>query len=71
MNQKRKGYASIEQQVEANKRYLEANPGAKERKKILSMKSAGKNFIKNYSSLEDLEIFKSLIEEREKILKGD
>ncbi|WP_338948195.1 hypothetical protein [Fusobacterium varium] len=69
--EKRRGYASTEQQVEANKRYLEANPDAKERKKILSMKSAGKNFIKNYSSLEDLEMFKSLIEEREKILKGD
>ena len=71
MDQKRKGYASTEQQVEANKRYLEANPCAKERKKILSLKSSGKNFIKNYSSLEDLEMFKSLIEEREKILKGD
>lgn len=68
---KRKGYTSIEQQVEANKRYLESNPEAKERKKILSLKSSGKNFIKNYSSLEDLEMFKSLIEEREKILKGD
>lgn len=68
---KRKGYTSIEQQVEANKRYLESNPEAKERKKILSLKSAGKNFIINHSSLEDLEMFKSLIEEREKILKGE
>lgn len=35
------------------------------------MKSSGKNFIKNYSSLEDLELFKSLIEERGKFLKGE
>ena len=48
MKEKRKGYKTMLEQMEANKRYLEKNKEAKEKKKITSLRSNGKNFIKNY-----------------------
>lgn len=66
---KRKGYKTLEQQTAANKRYLENNPEAKEKKKISNYKSNGKTFIKNFATLEDLQELELLIEERKNILK--
>lgn len=66
---KRKGYKTTEQQTAANKRYLENNPEAKEKKKISNYKSNGKTFIKNFATLEDLQELELLIEERKNILK--
>ena len=66
---KRKGYKTTEQQTSANKRYLENNPEAKEKKKISNYKSNGKTFIKNFATLEDLQELELLIEERKNILK--
>lgn len=68
-DKKRKGYKTQEQQTAANKRYLENNPAARERKRISNYKSNGKAFIKNFATLEDLEELTELIEERKKILK--
>lgn len=45
MTEKRKGYKTPTQQVEANKRYLQNNPEAKERKKRSTLKSNTKAFI--------------------------
>lgn len=67
---KRQGYRTMEQQMEATKRYLANNPEARERKKISNLRSNGKNFIKNYAELEDLEEFEILIQERKNFLKS-
>lgn len=67
---KRKGYKTQEQQTAATKRYMENNPEAKEKRKASNYKSNGKNFIKNFATLEDLEELTELIEERKKVLKN-
>lgn len=67
--EKRKGYKNIVEQMEANKRYLENNEEAKLKKKIVSLRSNGKNFIKNYADLTGLEEFEELIRERKKELE--
>lgn len=69
MKEKRKGYKTMLEQMEANKRYLENNKEAKEKKKITSLRSNGKNFIKNYSDMASLKEFEILIKERKKELE--
>jgi hypothetical protein len=69
MKEKRKGYKTMLEQMEANKRYLENNKEAKEKKKITSLRSNGKNFIKNYSDMASLKEFEALIQERKKELE--
>lgn len=66
---KRQGYSSKKAQNEANKRYLASNPEAKLKSKISSIRGAGKRFIKEFASLEELEELEILIKERKKILK--
>lgn len=56
---------SVNKQTEANKKWQEKN---KERAKYLSDRSRARSFIKNLATLEDLEEFKTLIEERKKTL---
>lgn len=63
---KRKGYKTLEQQYAATKRYLENNPGAKEKRKIAVAKSQTKKFINDYANKEDLQELKTLILEKEK-----
>lgn len=70
MEEKRKGYPTMKQQVEANNKYLANNPEARERKKVSNLKSNGKKFIKEFAKIEDLEEFKTLIKERETLLKN-
>lgn len=64
---KRKGYATVEQQMAATKRYLDNNPEAKERALKSRTKSTAKRFIREFATKEDLEELKQMIEER---LKG-
>lgn len=64
----RKGYKSVEAQMEANRRYLENNEEAKLKKKITSLRGNGKNYIKNYADLLGLQEFEALIQERKKEL---
>lgn len=52
-------------QTEANKRWQEQN---KEKAKYLSDRSRARSFIKNKATLEDLEEFEKLIQERRKEL---
>lgn len=61
---KRKGYKTMEQQKEADKRYLEKHPEAKEKKKISAMKSNAKRFIKEFAKIEDLEELENLIKDK-------
>lgn len=61
---KRKGYKTTEQQVAANKRYLEKNPGAKERAKISDYRSKAKKFILEFASTQDLEELQELINKK-------
>ena len=65
----RKGYKTVEEQIEANRRYLQNNEEAKLKKKIVSLRSNGKNFIKNYADLVSLKEFETLIKERKKELE--
>lgn len=65
----RKGYKTVEEQIEANRRYLQNNEEAKLKKKIVSLRSNGKNFIKNYSDMASLKEFEMLIMERKKELE--
>ncbi|WP_162986457.1 hypothetical protein [Virgibacillus sp. Bac332] len=53
-------------QTEANKRWQEKN---KERAKYLSNRSRARSFVRNQATLEDLEEFKKLIEERRKSIE--
>ncbi|MGR3742063.1 hypothetical protein [Companilactobacillus sp. DQM5] len=55
-------------QTKANKKWQEKN---KERAKYLSNRSRTRSFIKNQSTLEDLEELKSLIKLREDELKKE
>ncbi len=61
---KRRGYKTVEQQIEANKRYLKNNPLAKEKAKKRTAKSQAKKFIKEMATIEELEELKKMIEER-------
>lgn len=61
--EKRKAYKTSKQQLEANKRYLENNPEARVKKQYSSERSTAKRFIAKSTS-EDLEMLKTLIDER-------
>lgn len=63
--EKRKGYTTVEQQMEADKRWAEKN---KEHRRYLSARGAARSFIRNRATLEDLEELRGMIEEREKEL---
>lgn len=61
---KRKGYKTQTQQYEAEKRWLENNPEAREKKRLNSLKSSAKRFIKDFATLEELEEIEKLIKDR-------
>ncbi len=61
---KRKGYKTLEQQYAATKRYLENNPEAKEKRKILVAKSQAKKFIREMADHSELQELMELIKER-------
>ena len=64
MEEKRKGYKTKEGQKKANERYLENNPEAKEKKKINSMRSNAKRFIKEFATSQELEELENLIKNK-------
>lgn len=59
MKEKRKAYKTVEQQKEADKRWIEKN---KEHRNYLSRRSNARGFIRNLAKKEDLEELKELIE---------
>lgn len=61
---KRKGYKTMEQQVEATKRYLANNPEAKIRNNISNYKSKAKKFIKEMATDNELLELQELIKEK-------
>ncbi|PHH96592.1 hypothetical protein KST83_10795 [Fusobacterium nucleatum] len=63
---KRKGYKDPGAQKRANERYLENNPEAKEKKKINSMRSNAKRFIKEFATPQELEELEILIKNKKK-----
>ena len=65
---KRKGYKNIQDQIEANKRYLDNNPEANIKKKKSRTKSETKKFIRDYATKQELEEPQILIKEKLKKL---
>ena len=61
---KRRGYKTMQQQVEATKRYLENNPEARQRNNISNYKSKAKKFIKEMATETELQELMELIKER-------
>lgn len=59
---KRRGYATSEQQVAANKRYRGTKRGSSNQTKS-DYKSKAKNFIRNYANVEELKELELLIQE--------
>lgn len=64
MEKKRKGYKTSQEQVEANKRYLEKNPEAVPNKYRSNDKTATKRFIRDYATLEELKEIENLIKNK-------
>lgn len=63
---KRKGYNNIFDQMEANKRYLENHPEAKEKTKKYKAKSGAKKYINEFATKDELE---ELLKNIQEILK--
>ena len=54
---------------EANKRWRESSPEAKEHSNYLKMRSAARSFIRNRATLEDVKEMEKMLNERESLLK--
>ena len=54
---------------EANKRWRESSPDAKDRSNYLKMRSAARSFIRNRATLEDIKEMENMLNERESLLK--
>ena len=65
---KRKGYKNIEQQLAADKRYLENNFQAKQRRKVIVVKSSCKRFINELANIKELEELENIIKTRKEFL---
>lgn len=65
---KRKGYKNIEQQLAADKRYLENNFQAKQRRKVIVAKSSCKRFINELANINELEELENIIKTRKTFL---
>lgn len=66
---KRKGYATPEQQAQANKRYYESNEEAVLKRRIRNYRSSGKVFILNYATEAELQEYEAHIKSRRKKLE--
>lgn len=64
----RKGYATPEQQAQANKRYYQSEDAVLKRK-IRNYRSNGKTFILNYATEADLLEYEGYIKKRRKELE--
>lgn len=65
MEEKRRGYSTIQKQMEANKRWAEKN---KEKKRYSTDRTTTRRFIRTKATLEDLQEIRQLADEREKTL---
>ena len=65
---KRKGYKTMEQQIAADKRYLENNFQAKQRRKVIVAKSSCKRFINELANIKELEELENIIKTRKEFL---
>ena len=54
---------------EANKRWRESSPEAKEKSNRLKMRSTARSFIRNRATLEDIKELRTMLNERESLLK--
>ena len=54
---------------EANKRWRESSPEAKEKSNRLKMRSTARSFIRNRATLEDIKEMEKMLNERESLLK--
>lgn len=61
MDIKRKGYKNLEDQISADKRWIENN---REHRNYLSSRGAARSFIRNKATIKDLDELISLIEVR-------
>ena len=66
---KRKGYKDVQEQIEANKRYLENNPDAKAKANRSRVKSTCHRFIREFATVKELKNIKELIETREETME--
>ena len=64
----RKGYATPEQQAQANKRYYQSEDAVLKRK-VRNCKSNGKSFILNFAGEDELKEYEGYIKERRKDLE--
>ena len=58
-----------DKQQEANKRWRESSPEAKEKSNHLKMRSTARSFIRNRATLEDIKEMENMLNERESLLK--
>ena len=58
-----------DKQQEANKRWRESSPEAKEKSNRLKMRSTARSFIRNRATLEDIKEMEKMLNERESLLK--
>lgn len=54
---------------EANKRWRESSPKAKDKSNYLKMRSTARSFIRNRATLEDIKEMEKMLNERESLLK--
>lgn len=66
---KRKGYKDMQEQIEANKRYLDNNPEAKAKGNRSRVKSTCHRFIREFATTKELKNIKDLIEKREETME--
>lgn len=68
---KRKGYNDIKKQIEANERYLNSTPGAKEKANRSRLKSTCLRFIRDFATNEEIEEIKELINIKKGEIKNE
>ena len=69
MSSMRRGYKTSAAQVAANKSAEEKNPDLRERNKISRLRSTCKRYIKEFATVEDIELLRELLDQREEIVK--
>ena len=66
---KRKGYKDVQEQIEANKRYLDSNPDAKIKANRSRLKSTCYRFVRDFATTKELKNIKELIVTREETME--
>ena len=56
---------------EANKRWRESSPEAKEKSNRLKMRSSVRSFIRNKANLDEIKELRDMLDERECVIKTD